>query len=461
MSVRGRLTRTWAQFASELEYERLPAALVASTKGLLLDTIGVSLAASTLGEGCKQVVAMVRANPGAAEATLLGYGDRVSSLLAAFGNGALAHALNFDANGAAGGHLGLASIPATLVMAERRGQVDGRELITSIAAAAEFTARLAAALRVAGVDANEKFLEGQLLGYFGAAIGAGRVLRFTPAQMHSLLGLALMQAAGSRQVSFEGGAAKAIYGAYCNHGAVMAASLAEHGIDAACDAIEGRAGMYSLFYAGKYDAATLIHDLGKRYYATDVVFKPWATSEMLHPFMEACVEIRGKLDLDASRIRAVVVRAGTHAKPWFEPLAERRRPPNAATAANSIFFGVAKTLLHGNVSLADFTPDGLQEPATLALAERIDYLIDDRVGSGAEVTVTMQDDSTVSAGAGERRPILGYDQLATKFRDCARYTAHPIPPAVVEETIERIDRLEQVTEIADLLARLHRKPDLQ
>ena len=64
-------------------------------KGLVLDTLGCALAASTLGDGCAQAAAVARANPGAPEATLLGHGQRVSVLNAAFVNGALAHALNF------------------------------------------------------------------------------------------------------------------------------------------------------------------------------------------------------------------------------------------------------------------------------------------------------------------------------------------------------------------------------
>ncbi len=44
--------------------------------------------------------------------------------------------------------------------------------------------------------ANERFLEGQLLGYFGAAVGVGRVLGLSTEQLYSTLGLALMQAGG-------------------------------------------------------------------------------------------------------------------------------------------------------------------------------------------------------------------------------------------------------------------------
>ena len=129
---------------------------------------------------------------------------KVPALTAAFANGSTAHALNYDALGGDGGHLGFSSVPGPLAAAERKTTVSGKELLAAMAAAAEVTARLARALSAAGVNANERFLEGQLLGYFGAAVGAGRVLGLSIEQMHSTFGLALMQAAGTMQVVFDG-----------------------------------------------------------------------------------------------------------------------------------------------------------------------------------------------------------------------------------------------------------------
>jgi 2-methylcitrate dehydratase PrpD len=414
-------------------------------KGLVLDTLGASLAASTLGDCCPQVVNVARSNPGAPEATVLGYGDRVSVLLAAFANGALAHALNFDALGGAGGHTGVASVVAPLAMAERKGSVNGREFLAAVAVAAEFTARLAGALSAAGVDANQKFLEGQLLSYFGAAAGAGRILGFTPERMHNVLGLALMQAAGTRQVSFEGGEAKAIYGAYANHGAVMSALLAEQGIGARCAVLEGPAGIYGLFYGGKYDAAVLQNGLGTEFHAVDTVFKPWATSGVLHPFIEACRELRQKLNSTA--IKKIHLHVTRYEKAWLEPIEERRRPHNAATAANSIFFGVAKTLVNGNVTLADFTPQGLAQPEVLALAAAIDY----SVSNLQTIEVTLRNGQVLKSPVGGKPRPLGYGELAAKFRDCAQYAARPVS---VEELIERIANLENEADVGLLPALL-------
>lgn len=448
------ITERWAHFASELGFERLPGEVVQSAKGLVLDTVGAALAASTLGDCCAEVATLIRANAGKPECTLLGVGERVPALWAAFGNGAFAHALNFDALSRAGGHLGVSAVVAPLAIAERQGRVSGREFITAVAVAAEFTSRLTAALASAGVDANEKFLEGQLLGYVGAAAGAGRLLRFDPRRMHSLMGLALMQSAGTRQVSFEGGAAKAIYGGYTNHGAVLSVMLAEQGIDARCRVLEGPAGIFSLFYGGRHDAALLGEGLGGRFHAADVAFKPWATSNMVHPFIEACLRLRREPGFDAAAIRRVVVRAGPHGAHWFEPAAERRRPGNAATAANSIFFAVAKTLANGGLGLGDFTPGGLAEPAALALAAITDSMVEARIGKGAEVEVELAGGAVLKAVSDGTARVMGYEELAAKFRDCASYAARPVPAAALQQFIERVAALEREADVAALPALL-------
>ena len=410
----------------------------------MLDTLGATLAASTLGDGCRQVAQHIGADPGVAEATVLGFGGRASAVQAAFANGALAHALNFDALGAAGGHLGVAAVIAPLVMAERQGAVSGRELLTAVAVAAEFTARLAGALSAAGINANEKFLEGQLLSYLGAAAGAGHILRLPEDRMHSALGLALMQSAGSRQVSFDGGAAKAIYGAFANQGAVLSALLAAQGLDARCDVLEGAAGVYALFYGGRYDAGFLADGLGERFHAQQTVFKPWATSGMLHPFIEACLELRTRFH--AAEIERVAVTVAPQAKAWLHPDAERRRPRNAATAANSIFFGVAKTLVNAGLTLADFTPAGLAQPEALALAGAIEAT----VGAPAAVAVTLKNGHVIEAPVPRQSRAMDFAALTAKFRDCARHAARPVAPAALDEAIERIANLESMDDAAIL-----------
>lgn len=444
------LSERWSVFASELEYGRLPGELLLTLKSLLLDTVGVSLAASTLGPCGSQAIALARAQSGPGDCLILGQGARVSCLMAGLANGTLAHALNFDAMGAQGGHVGVATVPAPLAMAQWSGGISGADFLVALALGAEFTTRLAASLNGTGLDVHEKFLEGQILGVFGAAIGAGKVRRLDARQMHDLLGLALMQASGTRQVSLEGGAGKAMAGGFANHAGLFAAFLAAEGVDARCEALEGRAGLYALFYEGKYRRASISDKLGEEFASIGTVFKPWPTSGVVHPFIAASLELRKAHRLDAASIASVHIAAGEASRAWLFPERERRCPDNGATAANSIFFGVAKALANGRVTIEDLSDEGLVEPTARALATSMSFVIDPDMGRGARVRVTTRDGMTFSASA-EATPVqLGFGEIAEKFRLCAGHAARPISNSAIDAIIENVYQVEKLSDISQI-----------
>ena len=449
-------TRELACFISELKYEDLPSDAVRVLKMLCLDTIGTSLAGTTLGPGCDEVKRVVRDAGGPGECTVMGYGLRAPALTAAFVNGATAHALNYDALGGEGGHLGVSTLPAPLAAAERRGSVSGKELLAAMGAAAEVTARLAGALFRANVKANETFLEGQLLGYFGSAAGASRIMGLSPQQTHSALGAALMQAGGTMQVVFDGDPpAKAIYGGFANMGGMMAALLAQQDLGAEIRVIDGQAGLYGMFYRGAYDHDAIISGLGKDFDLLKARFKPWPTSGIVHPFIEAACTLSQRHRLRPDDITGITVRSNDHFINWVEPQAERQRPPNAASAANSVQFAVAKAFAHQSVGLADFTPQGLEDPDALSIASLVRYEVDDSLqGLTGEVRVTTRSGETLSETVhvplGHPDRPLSLDQIVTKLRDCANHSAQPIPGDALEQLVEQVDQLEEIKDVRTL-----------
>lgn len=435
-------THALAEFVSPLTYDDLPPEVVTATKRLILDSLGTALAATTLGDGCRESMAVMQKLGGPPQSTILGLGTKVAAPSAAFANGALVHALNYDAIGRGVGHLGVVALVAPLAMAEARGGVSGRDFIAACAAACEFTARVTAAVAQTGRELSERHLPGQLLSYFGAAVGAGRVMGLGAERMRSALGLALMQAAGSRQVMLSGDApAKAIYGAFPNQCGVQAALLAEAGLAADSEVLREPAGLLAMVYDGACDLGALLGGLGDTFLMTGVRFKPWPTSGNAHPFIEAAAELaRG--GLDTAEIAAIDVTARERVRDWFEPLDKRCRPENAATAANSIPFCIAKTLVHGNVGLADFTPAGLNDEAATGIAERVGYRLEGDFEGGL-VTVTMRDGRRIEArGEPPDAGSVTDEMLTGKFRDCCGHSMTQLPPERVDSIIAMINDLE-------------------
>ena len=97
---------------------------------------------------------------------------------------------------------------------------------------------------------------------------------------------------------------------------------------------------------------------------------------MCHPFIDAALKLRAAHDIDPSQVQRIHLTGHPQTKNWFEPVEERRAPTTAASAANSIAFSTAKALINGEVTLADFTPQGMAQPDVLQLAQRIEHSYD-------------------------------------------------------------------------------------
>lgn len=442
------LTHQLARFAASLRYDDLPPDVVSMAKQLVLDTLGTSLAATTLGSGCAEVTRVVSDLGGKKESTIIGHPVKVPAPNAALANGALAHALNYDAIGPEVGHVGVVAFTAPLAAAEARA-VSGREFLAAVAVAGEVTARLTAAIAPHEAQRNPAFLRGQFLGYLGAAAGAGRAMGLGTEQMHSAFGLALMQSSGSSQVVIGGDPpAKSIYGAFPNHGGVLAALLSDAGLGAACDAVDGTAGVHGMITNGAADRNVLVEGLGTEFLLLQTEFKMWPMSAVVHPFVAAALGL--SRDVPVGEIDRVEITYPGHIRAWCEPLEERRHPGNAGAGANSVIFGVAKSLVHGAVTLADFGKPGLEDVAASRLADRIGCRLDDMNEGSIAVVTNAGRRHEVSIGRMLGNGAPSTKRLTAKFRDCCTYSAVPLSSEEVTRIIDTLENIEQIPDIAAL-----------
>jgi 2-methylcitrate dehydratase PrpD len=88
-----------AGFTTEIRFEDLPANVVEESKRILLDSIGCALGGLSHPKGTigVQYARLMGAGAPGAQATILGTGEKVSTVGAGFANGELINALDFDA----------------------------------------------------------------------------------------------------------------------------------------------------------------------------------------------------------------------------------------------------------------------------------------------------------------------------------------------------------------------------
>lgn len=438
------------------KYEDLPAEVVQATKNSILDTIGVILAATTLGEeGVKETIELIRQAGGKEESTIIGFGDKTVSWMAAFANGSMAHQLDYDdTHDVAIVHPGAATVPAACAIAERQGNITGKEFITAVALGCDVTCRLALPLTRRSVDYS--WLPMPVFGKFGAAAAAGKLLRLDETQMVNAFGIVLNQASVSRQCAYApGSSVRAIYNAFVGEAGVLSALLAQKGIRGDKDCLEGKYGLYNICWLGDSDPAKLTANLGKRFEGADVSFKPWPCCRSKHSFIEATLDLVKEHDIKPEDVEEIIAVRGVP-----EEMDETLPPKTSIDARFSLPFILGVAIAGKRVSLQDFTPEGLSNPVALELARRVTYRFEEQFKT-AGVEIGMVEIKTKGGRKYSSKqvrfpyghpenPIIKKD-LEAKFRDCASYSVNCLSPERIDEIIQALGSLEKVRNVSQVI----------
>jgi 2-methylcitrate dehydratase PrpD len=450
-----------AQNVADISYENLPGKAIDAAKRSFLDALGVTLAAGTLGEGCRAFADLAMAEGGKEESTILGFGAKAPALMAALANGSMAHALDFeDAHDSAPVHPNAATIPAALAVAEAIGDVNGRQLLTALVLGSDLVCRLGLAL-------NENPLEHgwyipPILGAFGATAAVCKLLDLTAEQVVDAFSLTLCQATCSAELTHSPhSVVRSIRDAFSAKSGVLSALLAQRGVIGFSEPIEGEAGLFSLYARGNYDPMALTNELGRTFEGANVSFKPWPSCRGTHSYIDAALQILEEYDLKPSEIEGIKVVVSPVNRMLCEPLESKQRPATAIDAKFSIPFVLATALLHGAVTLDDFAPQALADQEVVEMARKAAFEVDSGLSLKEAVRGFVQIDTR--NGTLSRRVDLPYghpqnpvsqEALVSKFMDCAKHSAKRISEKRLNEVVGLIANLDEVENAREITERL-------
>lgn len=449
------LTRTLAAHLARTRAEDVPPAALRVASHSLLDALGVSLAASGLEPACAPFAALAGEQGG--ECTVLGFKRRASPLMAAFANGALAHALDFeDTFDAAPVHPNAAGVAVALALAERTPGLSGLQLLAAVALGGDLVCRLALALQRNPDD--DGFYTPAILSAFGAAAVASKLLALTEDQIVSALALTLSQAASSGQFKRDPRSdVRAVRDAFAAHAGLTASLLAAGGVRGFEGAIDGPHGLYGLYARGAYDPGALCAELGHTFHAAAVSFKPWPSCRGTHAFIEAALALRTYCPPQA--IERVVAYGAPLNRMLIEPEAHKRRPRTATDAKFSLPFCVSLAFARGAPSLDDFGAARLEDSTLLALAERVFYSSDTGyAATSGRLEVQLRGGRRecfeVQRALGHPDNPLGTAHLIDKFVACAGRAALPLTAAEAAAVADATLSIERATSARASLAGL-------
>ena len=315
------ITRELAKFASETKYEDLPAIVVKETKLVLMEHIGVALAALSTDKG-KMMAALGRRYGGPSEASVIGLGDKVSCCTAAMVNGELMIALDYSAI-ISGGHDGAYVIPPVLATAESV-KASGRDLILATAIGLEISSRIARAVGRHNITVEDmqrlkgasRGLTGNAYSNLGAAAGAGRLTGLGGERMLHAMGIAghLTMVLSYSRWGAGGHHYMAKYGVpgWQSTGAVTAVLLAEMGYTGDTTVLDDpKRGFANFAGYPNYYPELVTQELGRNWiYVQKLHYKPYPCCGAFHSALDCLHNIIGPNNLMPEEIESVKVSAG-------------------------------------------------------------------------------------------------------------------------------------------------------
>jgi|GEM_PF-15004 2-methylcitrate dehydratase PrpD len=349
------------------------------------------------------------------QSSLIGRHEMLDAVNAALVNAVAANALDYDdmhvptlihATGAVAA--------AAYAMAEYQ-HAAGAALIKAITIGIEVECRLGVALFPSHYDSGWHITA--TVGTLGAAAAACVIAGLDVERTVHALGIASTQASGLRAMlsnpckSFNIGRAASA--------GLLAAQLSRAGLDSDRDALEAKFGFLDVFRV-RSDVARVTQDFGSPWLVTDLSIKPYPCGVVIHPLIDACLEISRGRNVVPSEVRAIT--ASVHARAI--DLAGRRHPGNAIGGRFSLYHAAALALARQSAGISAFDDADVNDSDLRTLRDLMVIESDSSLSPrAARVRIEFKDGTCVERAieepSGNSARSLSDGQLREKFIELA------------------------------------------
>jgi 2-methylcitrate dehydratase PrpD len=436
------VTRRLAAYVVGARYDDLPAPVRKEAQRTLLNWMGCAVG----GSRHETVdVALAALTPfSTPQATILGRRDRLDVLHASLVNGMSSHVFDYDDT-----HLRTVIhpagpvVPALLALAEHR-PVSGRDFVNAMVVGIEAECRIGNAVYPAHYDRGWHITG--TAGVFGAAAATGKVLGLSEQQMVWALGIAATQPVGLREMF--GSMTKSYHPGRAAQNGLTAALLAARNFTSTDVGLEGKSGWANVLSTTR-DYAQITERLGGTYEISINTYKPFACGIVIHPAIDACVQLRNEHQLTADRIERIDLRV----HPLVLELTGKKTPATGLESKFSVYFAAALAIVRGSAGVNDFSDENARNPSIVALRDRVAATVDPTIKEEqVRATVTLKDgrrlEKFVEHVVGSlERPMSDRD-LEAKFAGLAEGVLPPAQAGRLRDLCWKVETLSNVAELA-------------
>jgi len=437
-------------------YDDLPAEARDIAKKCVIDTLGVTIAGSTA-QGCDTIASMAKEWGGHQESTILAYGEQVPSPNAAWVNATMARARDLDDyDSVTAEHPSVSTVTTALAISELVGGVSGKEAITAITLGADLSIRIRSAFKV---KAGMSPWVSSSFSVFPSAAVAGKLLGLDEDQMLNAMGLALCQVSNTIQGHQEGALSVRVHHGIGVRAGLLSALMAEKGITGPHYVLEGKFGLYPIYGQNKYDRDILLAELGKQFLNTRISTKPWPCCGAAYGVIEGTLQLVQEYDIHPEDVDEIIVNIDQTAYAFtFEPGEEKRSPQTVPAAQFSIPYTVGTAVVYRDVTLDNFTEEGIKDEKVLEIARKVNAVVKPELTATPSAQAPSLVEIRTSRGKFGPRKIdyvkgspqnpMTLEECIEKFRKCLNFSVKPLPKENTEEVIDMVKGLEDVSDIA-------------
>ena len=408
------VTKTLAKYLVDANYDQLPDNVRKEGVRTLLNWVGVAIGGSS--QPAVDITAKALAPfSGPGQASLLGRTERLDVMNAAFINGVAGHVLDYDDT-----HLKTIVHPSTVVgpallaFSEFK-PVSGKDFLNALILGVETACRIGNAVYPNHYDVGWHITG--TTGVFGATAAIGKLLKLNEQQMVWALGLAASQPVGLRE-SF-GSMNKSFNPGRAAANGIFAALLASGNFTSSDVMIEAQRGWANTI-STKQDYREIMEGLGRRFEATLNTYKPFPCGIVLHPAIDAALQLQRANKIDVQQIDRVVLKV----HPLVLELTGKKAPMDGLEGKFSVYHAVAAAIIEGAGGMKQFSDRAVRDPQIVALRAKVQPEIDPKIKSEqVDLTIVFKDGRTlhkyIEHAVGSVEVPMSNSDLEHKFLDLA------------------------------------------
>jgi len=443
-------TASIGSFLARTKAEDIPSEVFARAKRNVIDTLGVGIGSSRV--PLSKVLSTVSPGKKEGEACLWNGSGRVGALDAAWANGTLAHALDFDDGGVAltPMHPSAPVLPAVWALCESRNR-SGKDALSAYIIGVEVECKIASAISLSHY--GHGWHATAVLGALGAAAATSWLAGLSQEEVCAALGIASSMAGGLR-ANF-GTMTKPLHAGLAARNGLMATMLAEAGWSANENILETERGFFEVFQCGEL---LEIDNLGRPFHFSfpGVSIKRFPTCSATHLCIEALLGLKQEHRIDVETVERVECGIQSLA---YEVLGKKPEVHSPEQARFSLHFAAAAVLFEGEIELSHFAPNFISREDIQSLMKKVRVFIhpelrdlESKGKNFGEVTVYFKDGSYISKRENRvrgRAPLLLSDtDVDAKFRGCVRQF---LGEEQAEALLHALRHLESQKQIRNLL----------